>query len=211
MEDQREKWDEIFHRIGYRTPDRSSWLERWEEILESSRGIPILELGCGGGQDTRFLVERGFPVIATDFSEEALKLTRRNAPEAEVRHLDMTRGLPFPSESFQVVVASLCLHYFPWRETVGIAAEIHRCLKPNGFLLVRLNSRDDEFYKSAEKQRIEENFYLVDGMPKRLFDRKSLEALFAEGWKIASAEERTTGRFGGAKTLWEIAVKKLTG
>jgi 2-polyprenyl-3-methyl-5-hydroxy-6-metoxy-1,4-benzoquinol methylase len=55
------------------------WLERWQTVLETTRKVPILQLGCGGGQYARFLTDIGFAVIATDFSEEALKLTRRRA------------------------------------------------------------------------------------------------------------------------------------
>lgn len=207
MENQREKWDRVFRRIGDKQTSRDSWLERWLEVLEVGEA-PILELGCGAGLDTRFLIERGFSVIATDFSEEALELTRRSTLTAEVMRLDMTLGLPFSNDEFQAVVASLCLHYFPWRETVEIVGEIHRCLEPGGFLLARVNSTNDEFYAKVKKQEIEPGFHLVDGMPKRLFESESIEALFAERWEIVSAEEWSTDRFGGSKTLWELVIKK---
>jgi allophanate hydrolase subunit 2 len=46
-------------------------------------------------------------------------------------------------------------------------------------------------------------------MPKRLFDKQDLDALFKENWKILSAEERTTYRYGGQKLAWEIAATKF--
>ncbi|HEX5848849.1 MAG TPA: class I SAM-dependent methyltransferase [Rubrobacter sp.] len=167
-----------------------------------------MELGCGDGRDAHFLTEQGFDVIATDFSEKALEITRRRAPAAKTQYVDLTRGLPFPDESFGVVVASLSLHYFPWRQTTEILADVRRCLQPGGHLLARFNSTNDPHYRAAEKQPVENNFYLVEGMPKRLFDQQDLRALFQEGWKILATEEHTTTRYGGQKLAWEVAASR---
>ena len=185
-----------------------AWLERWRHVLDAGRGSPVLELGCGDGRDARFLTERGFLVVATDFSEKALEITRRRAPAVKTQNVDLTRGLPFPDESFGVIVASLSLHYFPWQQTTEILADVRRCLRPGGHLLARLNSTKDPYYRAAEKRTVENNFYVVEGMPKRLFGRRDLEALFQEGWKISAAEEHTTGRYGGRKLAWEVVAQK---
>jgi SAM-dependent methyltransferase len=73
--DANEEWDRIFSGLNEETAGKDPWLERWRRLLEASRGSPVLDLGCGAGQDARFLTELGFAVIAADFSEEALKLT----------------------------------------------------------------------------------------------------------------------------------------
>ena len=185
-----------------------AWLERWRHVLDAGRGSPVLELGCGDGRDARFLTERGFLVVATDFSEKALEITRRRAPAVKTQNVDLTRGLPFPEESFGVIVASLSLHYFPWQQTTEILADVRRCLCPGGHLLARLNSTKDPYYRAAEKRPVENNFYVVEGMPKRLFDRRDLEALFQVGWKISAAEEHMTGRYGGRKLAWEVVARK---
>ena len=180
-------------------------------MLETSREIPILELGCGAGQDACFLTQQGFAVIATDLSDEALELTRRRAPDARVDNVDLTRGLPFLDAAFRVIVASLSLHYFPWLQTLEILEDVHRCLEPQGHLLARFNSTRDPRYFAAEKQQIEDTFYLIGGMPKRLFDRTSLYVLFENGWDVAEADERVTRRFGGEKVVWEVAARKADG
>ncbi|HEX6710242.1 MAG TPA: class I SAM-dependent methyltransferase [Rubrobacter sp.] len=204
-----ENWGEILRRFE-RVPE-DNWLKRWQTVLESSRDAPILELGCGSGQDARYLAELGFAVIATDFSEEALELTRRCAPDARLENVDLTCGLPYSDASFRVIVASLSLHYFPWLKTLEILDEVRRCLEPHGHLLARFNSTRDPHYSTAEKQQIEDNFYLVGGMPKRLFDRTSLDALFENGWEMAEADERVTRRYGGEKLVWEVAARKADG
>jgi ubiquinone/menaquinone biosynthesis C-methylase UbiE len=206
--DTREEWNRIFSRIDEVSAGEDAWLERWQRVLDASQGSTVLDLGCGDGHDARFLTERGFPVIATDFSEKALELTRHKAPAAKAQNVDLTRGLPFPDASFGVIVASLSLHYFPWQQTTEILAEVHRCLPPGGHLLARFNSTRDHRYRIAEKQPLENNFYLIGGMPRRLFDKQDLDTLFEKGWEILTAEERTTHRYGGKKLAWEVAAKR---
>mgnify|MGYP005790025775 FL=1 len=41
--------------------------------------------------------------------------------------------------------------------------EIKRILKPNGNLLARVNSISDLNYGAGQGQRLEENYYFVDG------------------------------------------------
>ena len=200
------RWGEILRRSAQ--GPRDCWLERWQTVLESSRNTTILELGCGGGQDAAFLTALGFAVVATDFSEEALDLARRRAPEARFENVDLTLGLPFFEAAFTVIVASLALHYFSWHQTTTILDDVRRCLKPGGYLLARFNSTMDPYYSTVEKQNIEDNFYLVGGMPKRLFDEASLYTLFAKGWEILAADERTTLRYGEEKLVWEVVTRK---
>ncbi|WP_166179127.1 class I SAM-dependent methyltransferase [Rubrobacter tropicus] len=204
----REKWDGIFSRPGDEPGDEDAWLERWRGLLEADREAPILDLGCGAGYDARTLTRWGFRVVAADFSEKALERTSRLAPKAETKNVDLTRGLPFADSSFGAIVASLSLHYFPWQKTEEILEDARRCLTPDRHLLARLNSTSDAHYTAAQKEEIEPNFYLVDGHPKRLFDRQSVDALFARGWHPVGIAERTTNPYGGEKTLWEIVARK---
>ena len=203
-----EGWDRVFSRFDEDRGGEDTWLERWKNLLETGRDVPVLDLGCGAGEDARTLTRWGFRVVAADFSEKALEITRRRAPGVRTKNVDLTRGLPFPDDHFQAIVASLSLHYFPWLETLDILEEIRRCLAPDGHLLARLNSTRDDQYAAAQKEEVEPNLYLIDGHPKRLFDRKGVNELFARGWNLTSVAERTTGRYGEEKTLWEIIARQ---
>ncbi len=207
----RTEWDRIFSRLDRTPGGEDAWLECRLDLLNPHRDAPVLDLGCGAGEDSWFLSRRGFRAVAADFSAKALEITGRRAPGAGTERVDLTRGLPFPDAHFGAVVASLSLHYFPWTKTVEILEDVRRCLVPDGLLLARLNSMYDPHYAAARKEPIGPNFYLVSGSPKRLFDRDDVVALFSAGWTLEDATERTTNRYGYEKTLWEIAARKTRG
>jgi len=195
-------------RLGRLVSEREDlWLERWRSVLESSRAGSLLELGCGGGRDTRVLTGLGLRVIAADYAPEALELCRTSAPLAEVRLIDLREPLPFADGAFPAVLASLCLHFFPWAVTLDIMAEIRRCLNPGGFLLLRVNSSRERRAGEASPE-VEPNLYLMQGRLKRFFDRDAVVRLAGTGWRLHAMEEQQVQRYGARKFLWEVLLEK---
>lgn len=188
------------------------WLARWLPLLgNQASGAAVLELGCDIGRDTFCLARRGLRPVALDISAEALDICRRNVPEAVLLRHDLQQPLPFPDQSFPAVIASLCLHYFDWRTTVGIVQEIRRCMSPGGLLLCRVNSIEDIDRHAHEHLLIEPNFYAANGRyseKKRYFDRAALDALFSDGWEPIAQEEMRINRYDRQKAVWEIVLKK---
>jgi SAM-dependent methyltransferase len=187
------------------TDDR--WLDRWLSLIgERTAGLPILELGCGGGRDSEILAAAGHRVVGIDLSSAAIANARERAPTAAFQCQDV-RGA-FPVERAGVVLASLSLHYFPWNETVALVERIRRTLVPNGLLLCRLNSTNDHHHGASGHPAIDANYYLVDGEPKRFFDRAAVDRLFATGWRVLSQEEGVIARYDHPKSVWEVVLEK---
>lgn len=162
----------------------------------------ILELGCGTGRDTVHLIPFGH-VVGVDRSESRLQHCRKNAPQADLVCADLGRRLPMRSGTFSAVIASLCLHYFSWKASLGVAAELRRVMALGGLLIVRVNSTQDANHGAVGYPEIEPNFYNVGGYPKRFFDRQSVLALFA-GWRIQAIEERVIMRYEKPKWIWAL-------
>jgi len=202
-------WNERYtrYRRGQATYRNDPWLAPYRVHLETGQPAPILELGCGRGFDAWYLTNLGWPVIATDFSVEALHIARQAAPAATFLQLNLRDGLPFPPETFQVIIASLSLHYFYWAQTQIIISHIHHCLRVGGLLLVRLNSTKDTNHGATGHPAVEPNCFLVNGELKRFFDRPDLDRLFQRGWKLLEIEEKTIRR-GKAKVIWEMSLEK---
>jgi SAM-dependent methyltransferase len=188
--------------------DGDQWLERWRSILDTVRDGKVLELGCGSGRDSHYLSGLGLSLIAGDYSQPALEACRQHAPFADIRLIDIREPLPFKDNLFPVIVASLCLHFFPWDKTMAIMDEIRRCLKAGGFLLARLNSVTDMHYGAVGQQEVEPGLYRVDGKLKRFFDREAVERLVDKEWKVYSLEESTVYHYDSPKALWEVVLEK---
>jgi 2-polyprenyl-3-methyl-5-hydroxy-6-metoxy-1,4-benzoquinol methylase len=60
------------------------WLQQWLPLIRSRVGaLPILELGCGEGEDTLTLGEDGHHVIAIDLCALAIAAAKITVPTAE--------------------------------------------------------------------------------------------------------------------------------
>jgi SAM-dependent methyltransferase len=193
---------------------RDLWLERWLPLMSPSRQAPgVLELGCDDGRDTAYLLSKGFPVVATDVSAEALIDCGERLQARFVLH-DLRTPLPFADGEFATVLASLCLHYFGWEQTKEMVKEIRRVLAKGGMLLCRLNSTQDLHFGAVGHEQVEPDFYAVQqrfGDRKRFFDRKSVDALFDKGWKRVALAQTTIDRYQMPKTVWEIVLRKSAG
>ena len=101
----------------------------------------VLDLGCGCGQYSKTLCERGFSVTACDSSEEMVIETRKNVAEANGSVLATVAdaaSLPFADESFHLVLCVGVLAYL--REDRQAIGEMFRVLAPGGYLIVTVRN-----------------------------------------------------------------------
>lgn len=189
---------DLTDRSGIRYDD---WLDAFLPVLRGAWG-PVLDLGCGSGNDTLYLVERGIEVLPCDCDPEIAANVRRNFPEvARVTLFDMARGLPFPDGFCGAVIADLSLHFFDAETTFFILGEIKRVLAPGGVLLFRVNSRKDARRGNGETELEPGLFQLADGRRKRFFDEAMLTRFFT-GWTLSALSEGVMHRYAKPKTLW---------
>jgi SAM-dependent methyltransferase len=187
------------------------WLQRWLPLLAERAGTdPVLELGCGTGRDSAVLAGAGLRVVGIELSTESVAAARARVPHgAEFLCSDFRAPFPMADGNVGAVLASLSLHYFAWDETLALARRIHDVLHPGGVLLCRLNSVNDFHHgASGPPPDGEDSFYLVDGVPKRFFDRAAVERLFADGWRMLHLEELTVERYEQPKVLWEAVLER---
>lgn len=200
-------WNDIYKSFGDKGTVEVTWLDKYEALLEQSRDIPIIDLGCGMGYDSLYLIDNGYKVISCDFSEEALASLEARSDAVTTKYIDIKDGLPFENDSARIIIASLSLHYFPWDVTRKILEDIARVLEDDGVLICRVNSTKDVNYGAGQGILIEKNYYDINGNLKRFFDEEHLCELF-DDWEILNMEEKEINRFSHKKVAWEIAVRK---
>jgi SAM-dependent methyltransferase len=98
----------------------------------------VLEIGCGSGLLTRYLVDAGFRVLATDTSPAMLELARDTVPGAEGFARLALPDDPVP-EADAIVGVGHPLCYLPSREAIERAlVALARALQPGGLLATDL-------------------------------------------------------------------------
>ena len=101
-------------------------------------GRSILDAGCGAGPLAAALRDRGAQMTCFDSSPAMVAVAqRRLGTGARVLVADLSEPLPFGTDEFDYVVASLVLHYL--EDWSGPLAELHRVLKPGGRLMLSVN------------------------------------------------------------------------
>lgn len=107
----------------------------------SSRPL-ILDLGCGTGEGTSRIYAEGMTVIAADLSPEMVRTAIRRFPVLRGCVADAA-GLPFKSESFDIVQSLGVLEYIgPYEIALW---ELRRVLKPGGTLVISIPNRNSLF------------------------------------------------------------------
>ena len=186
------------------------WLDRWLSLIKTRSGDrPVLEIGCGYGDDTSILANVGLQVIGFDLSAEAVAATRSRVPSAHVEQGDVRDQLPEEAINLGVALASLSLHYFTWDDTVSIVNRIRLSLRHGGILLCRLNSTEDKNFGADGGEEIELNYFLVKGKSKRFFNESTVRQLFSNGWNMLSLEHITTNKYQKPKAAWEIVLERV--
>lgn len=208
MDIQLQRWNEMFLNYRQKKPIYDDWLDKFEYLLCPSIDTPIIDLGCGSGNDTLYLHEKGYNVISCDYSIEAIDRLKLFIPNPNTRLFNMAEGLPFEDNTAKVVIADLSLHYFCYEATRKIINDISRVLVKDSYLICRVNSVKDIMYGAGQGEKIEENFYNIDGKLKRFFNMSQISDFFSE-CEIEYVNECEMYRYKETKTVWEIAVKNI--
>ncbi len=204
--DNKEFWNNIFKIKKEIRPSYDLWLDKYMDILKNAKEHHIIDLGCGNGGDTLYLTERGYKVIACDYSEEALRIVNKFLPEIRTIKMDISNTFPFDNDSAEIIIADLSLHYFDYETTKSIIKEIRRVLKPNGYIIGRVNSINDINYGAGNGKEIEKNYYLTEEGHKRFFSEEDIRCYFEE-FIIEVCEEKSIMKYGNEKRAFEFVVK----
>lgn len=150
-------------------------------------GAKILELGCGGGQDSAYMLEKGFDVTPTDGSAELARQAEKRIgrPVTVMRFQDLEAV-----EIFDGVWAEASLLHVPRAELPDVFARIRRALKPGAPLHSSFKAGEAEGNDSLGRYY---NYLSCDWLT---------ECLTAGGWRDITTSEADGGGYDGKPTRW---------
>jgi ubiquinone/menaquinone biosynthesis C-methylase UbiE len=160
-------WAETYDTDPNRTRDLAAETLRQSNL--SLAGRKVIEVGCGTGRNTAWLIERAAEILALDFSEAMLDRARDrvNHPRVRFVHHDVREAWPLTDSSADVVVAMLILEHV--EHLAPVFAQAARVLATGGELFVcelhpmrQLAGGQAQFSnsKTGERQRV--NAFLHD-------------------------------------------------
>jgi trans-aconitate methyltransferase len=136
-----------------------------QDLIEPciTRQTVALDLGCGGGRIIELLRQAGVTeasVYGLDSNLTLLGLTRERFPGATVIRGELTEPpyADLPEHAVDLVTAHLVLQYLGITELLACLREVHRLLKPGGYLAVglphpmRVNEQAEADYFARRRQ-----------------------------------------------------------
>lgn len=106
------------------------------QAIGEVNGQAVLDLGCGTGRHAVWLSDAGASVTAVDFSAGMLRQARQKTGAERIRFVahDLHQRLPFPSDSFDLVVSGLVLEHL--RDLPAFFRDACRVIRPGGRAVV---------------------------------------------------------------------------
>lgn len=126
-------------------------------------GAHVLELACGPGNMTRYLVDQrpDLRIVATDLAPEMVEVARRSVPEVEHKLMDM-REVRRLGPAFHGVLCAFGLPYLDQQAAARFIRDAASVLLPGGALY--LSTMEDDPAKSgwegpSEDQQLRMNYH----------------------------------------------------
>jgi len=134
--------------------DDKRWL-RGSDLFVSKllNNALILDVGCGPGLKSNYLLQKGLRVVGIDIANEFITIAKENNPNGIFIHTDMKEASSLPYE-FDGIYALASLLHIPKTEIQSIIAILLSKLKPEGFLYVLIKES-----KGVEEEIVVENDY----------------------------------------------------
>jgi trans-aconitate methyltransferase len=133
------------------------------DLLDPKPGERILDLGCGPGQLTRKIADRGAELTGLDVSPEMIGQARQNFPELRFVLQDAA-AMQFDAE-FDAVFSNAALHWM--LDANAVAQGIARALRPHGRLAAELGGKGNIARLEQAIQTVAARYHSPGALPRK--------------------------------------------
>lgn len=118
-------------------------------------GSLVLDVGCGAGVKSKYLIKKELKVVGIDLSEKMIEIAKKEAPDAKFLVADITEPLDF-DQKFDGIFAQAVLLHIPKKDIKKVISNLVSLLKPKGYLYIAVKGLR---VGQNEEQIIKENDY----------------------------------------------------
>lgn len=111
------------------------------DLVRTSGGGPVADVGCGPGHFTAHLNTLGADAFGIDLSPAMIEVARRDHPGHRFAVGSMT-ALPLPDASVAGLLVSWSLIHIPDEAVPTVMAHFHRVLRPGGTVMIGFHVGD---------------------------------------------------------------------
>ncbi len=158
-----DKMAEAYHKKRVEERDFNKMIEQPTtfELLGDVKGKKVLDAGCGSGIYTKILAEKGAKVQGLELSGEMIRLAKEHCKGLSINFKQGSiDNLPYPDNSFDIIVASLVIHYLKRPEEAF--KEFNRVLKKNGILIFSTHHPILESYEGIKMKKGKKQIIIGD-------------------------------------------------
>lgn len=142
----------------------------------------ILDVGCGGGQDLKFLIDKGFSGLGIDVSKKMIELAKKYAPQLNFKVADVV-NMP-NTKAYDAIWCCRVFNHISINEQDKFLDKLTHLLKKDGILyLTSVTSDTGENYEAFDsgndcllKKRLTEETF------KDLFGKRNFKILDFKYW-----------------------------
>jgi 2-polyprenyl-3-methyl-5-hydroxy-6-metoxy-1,4-benzoquinol methylase len=116
-------------------------------------GALVLDVGCGGGTKTKYLIKNGLRVIGIDFSEKMIEIARREVSSATFKIMDLSEisGLNYSFDGIFMQAVLLHIHKV---DVEARLKELVKKLKKGGYLYIAVKEKKPD---GVDEETVVEN------------------------------------------------------
>ena len=179
------EWSETYDSNENLTRDLDQKVTR--DTLANQKFETILEIGCGTGKNTAFLVQIGRNVHALDFSQGMIEKAREKVQAENVRFsiADLTKQWPCEDGTYDLITCNLVLEHI--QDLTHIFSEAARTLRPRGKFFI--NELHPFKQYRGTKARFEHNEEIVEVEAFTHHISNFMNAAKASGLKLVELNE----------------------
>ncbi|OGZ70771.1 MAG: hypothetical protein A3F47_00030 [Candidatus Staskawiczbacteria bacterium RIFCSPHIGHO2_12_FULL_38_11] len=161
------------------------WVEGTNTFISFlKKGELVLDVGCGAGTKSKYLLKNGLQVIGIDFSEKMIEIARKEIPQGKFFVMDIN-DVDKLRENFDGIFMQAVLLHVPKKEVESVLKKAVVKLKVGGYLYIAVKEKisggvDEEIKKDDDYGYEYERFFSYFSLDefKNYFKNVGLEMVY---------------------------------